>query len=361
MQRAGERAGSFRALWLVAGLGIVFAVWVGFGVGGEQSALYVDDLATLAAALVAAAFCGRAATQHDGRLRLFWWLLAGACAAWAVGEGLWAGYDLGGGSVPVPSWADAGYLAAIPLTAAALLLHPALHGRAIGRMRSLADGLAIAAAFLFVGWTLVFQPLHERIDLTNLGDLVTLAYPLGDVVIIFLVVLVVRGTTDVDRLDLWCLLAGLLMITFSDAIYSYLTNVEDYASGNLIDTGWFLGYLGIALGASYSRPQPSAERARHSARALTPAALVAPFLAILAALGVATVKLELGRSLDGVTLAIAFVLVGLVLIRQALLVADVVASRRERDGTVADRLVAALGEATVEQHVDATSASTPVR
>jgi hypothetical protein len=336
-------------------------VWIGAGIGGEQTALYVDDLATIAAALTAATLCGWAAIRHQARLRLFWWLLAGGCGAWALGEMLWALYDLVGGEVPVPSWADAAYLAALPPVAAALLVHPALHARAIGRLRSLVDGLVIAASVFFVGWALVFKPIGERIDLTSLGDVVTLAYPLSDVVIIFLVVLVIRGTTNSDRWDLRCLLAGLLLITFSDAVYSYLTNVEDYSSGNVIDIGWLAGYLGIALGAFYARrPQLVEQRPAASPTSLTPAALVAPFFAMLAALGLMMVKLELGHSLDRVTLATAFALVVLILGRQALLFIDLL-TQREREGTMADRLVAALGDAAGDRRVDHTSAPTPLR
>jgi hypothetical protein len=329
----------------MAALTAGFGLWIAVGFGGEVTTLYVDDLATVAAALLAATLCARAAVGHSERLRLFWWLLAGACCAWALGEGIWALYDLVGGDVPVPSWADAAYLAALPPTAAALLVHPALRGRTIGKTRSLVDGLVIAASLLFVAWTIVFQPLQRTTDLTSLGDIVTLAYPVSDVVILFLVVLVMRGTTSRDRLDLWCLVAGLTLITCSDAVYTYLTNVANYSSGSVIDTGWFAGYLGIALAAFCSRPRAVAERPALSSPTLTPAAIVAPFLAILAALSLAAIRLQLGHAVDRVTVIVAFVLVGLVLIRQALLVIDLLVPSRALEGRIADRLVAALGEA----------------
>lgn len=334
-----------RALWAAAALTLVFAVWVGAGIGGDETALYVDDLATVAAALAAAAMCGWAATRHAGRMRLFWALLAGACGAWALGEGIWAWYDLGGGDVPVPSWADAAYLAALPPTAAALLVHPALHGRTIGRTRSLLDGLVLAASLFFVGWMLVLEPMQRTIDLSSLGDLVILAYPIGDVVIVFLVVLLIRGTTSAARLDLWCLMAALLLITISDAVYSYLANVQDYASGGILDTGWFAGYLVIALAALSSRARSAAESRAGASPSLTPAAIFTPFAAMLGALSLAAIRLQLGHTLDDVTLTVAFVLVGLVLVRQALLVIDLLGPSREPDAHMTDRLVTALGDA----------------
>jgi uncharacterized membrane protein YgdD (TMEM256/DUF423 family) len=351
MQWTRERTSLFRALCLTAAATVVFGVWIGAGFGGETTVRYVDDLATGAAALVAAAFCARAAIEHADRLRLFWWLLAGACGAWALGEGLWALYDLVGGDVPASSLADVAYLAALPLAAAALLVHPALQGRAIGKTRSLVDGLVIAASLFFVAWTLVLEPLQRTTDVASLDSLVTLAYPLGDVVIISLVVLVMRGTTSRVGLDLWCLLAGLLMITLSDALYTYLTNVQDYSSGNVIDTGWFAGYLAIALGAFCSRSRVTAARPAESPPSLTPAAILVPFLAMLAALSLVAIKLAGGHSLDRVTLTVAFVLVGLVLFRQALLLIDLLAPKRELEGSMADRLVAALGQAATDDRV----------
>jgi diguanylate cyclase len=333
---------------LAAGLTAAFAAWIGSGLGGETVVLWFDDLATVAAALLATVFCGLAAAKQAGRLRLFWLLLAAACGAWTLGEALWAVYDLAGEGAPMPSWADVAYLAALPPTAAALLVHPAVHGRAVGRTRSLVDGLVLAAAVFFVAWIAILEPLGRSTDFASLGDLVTIAYPLSDVVIVFLVVLVIRGTSSTDRLDLWCLLAGLLLITFSDALYSYLTEVEDYASGSIIDTGWFAGYLAITLGAYTTGAHVAVERRRASEPQLSAAAMVTPLLAVLAALSLLTTKLQLGHSLDRATLTIAFVLVGLVLVRQALLVLDALSPRRASDVHIADRFIAALGEAAPE-------------
>jgi GNAT superfamily N-acetyltransferase len=324
---------------------VVFAVWVGAGVGGGTVVRYVDDLATAAAALVAAGVCVRAARRQDGRFRLFWSLLAAATAAWALGELLWALYDLILlGSVPVPSWADAAYLAAIPLAAAALLVHPAMRGRSIGKTRAVLDGLVIASALFFLSWTMLLGPLWRTTDLSTLGGLVALAYPIGDVVVVLLVVLVIRGASNRTRLDLWFLLAGLLAITCSDAGYGYLTEVKGYATGNSIDTGWVVGYLAIALAARSSRVADAIEPAP-VASTLSPMAIVAPFLPLFAALGLAAVRIELGHRLDVVGFATAFALVTLVLLRQALLAVDLLERQDRGHVPIGDRLLTAVGAA----------------
>ena len=174
---------------------------------------------------------------------------------WTLAEVIWGYYALIlDVEVPVPSWADVGYLSAIPLAVAALVVHPATRGSGTRKARSVFDGLVIATALMFLSWTLVLGPLWRSADLSTWTGVVTLAYPFGDVVIVFFIVLAIRGMTGGDRLSLWCLLGALLVMALSDSTFTYLTDVTTYTSPGLIDTGWIAAYLGIALAAFGSRP-----------------------------------------------------------------------------------------------------------
>ncbi len=341
-----------RRAFALAGASIVlFAVWIVGGLGGAVWVRYFDDLATAAAALTAAALCAGAAMRQTGRAGAFWWLFAATCGAWALGELIWALYDLVlGNSVPIPSWADAAYLAATPLAAAALLAHPAMRSRTSGRLRSVLDGLVIAAALFFLSWTLILEPLRHSFDLGTLGGAVTLAYPLGDIVILFLVLLVIRGTTSGGRLDQWLLLGGILAITLSDSGFGYLTQVRNYATGNAIDIGWFVGYATIALAAYLARPKTSL-RQPSDAHALTSAAVITPFVPLLAALTLAGVRIQLGHHLDRVGMLTLVALVALFLTRQALLLVDLWAPEHLHEAPVSHRLLDALGRPAPEKGV----------
>ena len=144
-------------------------------------------------------------------------LLALASGAWTLGESIWAVYDLVlREEVPVPSWADVGYLSGIPLAVAALLAHPALRGTGVRQARAVVDGLLVATSLLFLSWTFVLGPLWESTDLTTAGGLVALGYPFGDVVIVLFMVLAVRGITREGRLPLWLLLGGLLAMALAE-------------------------------------------------------------------------------------------------------------------------------------------------
>jgi hypothetical protein len=343
--------GSRRFLAAVGVVVLVTAVsgaWIGLRVGGARATLWVDDCVTPLAAGAACVLCLRARWQGVGRMHLFWTLLACATASWTFAELVWGWYALVlDVEVPSSSWADVGYLAAIPLAVAALVVHPATSARGTRRARWVLDGLVLATALLFLSWTLVLGPLWRSADLNTWAGVVTLAYPFGDVVILFFIVLAIRGMTGTDRLSLWCLLGALGVMALSDSTYAYLTEVAGYSSSNanLIDAGWIAAYLGIALAAFSSRPScavvPGERRFESSL-----VSLVAPLLPVLLALSVAAVEIRIGRRLDHAAWLMAFGLIALVLARQGLMVLELLTPGRDGRGGLVQRLAnAAVGGA----------------
>src|ERR1039457_2209991 len=308
--------GAMGVVVLVTG---ICGLWIGLRIGGERVTLWGDDLGTPPAALTACVLCLRARARHGGRMRLFWLLLGCATASWTLAELIWGYYamilDV---EVPVPSWADLGYLCAIPLAVAALVVHPATRGSGTRKARWVFDGLVVATALLFLSWTLVLGPLWRSSDPGTWAGIVGVAYPFGDVVIVFFIVLAIRGMTSGDRLSLWCLLAALLAMALSDSTFTYLTASSSYTSPGLIDTGWVVAYLGIALAAFSSQPRSELVlRAERSQPSL--ASLVAPLVPVLLALVVTAVEIRLGHHLDHAAWLMAFALVALVLVRQGLI------------------------------------------
>jgi diguanylate cyclase len=336
--------GAMGVVVLVTGM---CGLWIGLRIGGGRVTLWVDDLATPLAALTACVLCFRARASHSGRMRLFWLLLGCATASWTLAELIWGYYALIlDVEVPVPSWADLGYLSAIPLAVAALVVHPATRGSGTRKARSVFDGLVIATALLFLSWTLVLGPLWHSADLSTWTGVVTLAYPFGDVVIVFFVVLAIRGMTGGDRLSLWCLLGALLAMALSDSTFAYLTDVTNYTSPGLIDTGWVAAYLGIALAAFSSQADGAVVAAAEDSRPSL-ASLISPLLPVLLALTVAAVQIRLGHHLDRAAWLMAFALIALVLVRQGLMVLELLAPNRDTQAGLMQRLThAALGGAS---------------
>lgn len=344
-----------RGFFLASGLAVLASglvcAWIGVRLGGGRTTLWVDDVSTPIAAGIACVLCLRARARHSGRMRLFWLLLSCATACWTLAEVIWGVYALIlEESVPSPSWADAGYLAAIPLTVAALVVHPAMRGGGARRARSVFEGLVLATALLFLSWTLILGSLWHSANLSTWAGIVTLAYPFGDVVIVFFIVLTIRRMTGGDRLSLWCLLIGLLAMALSDSTFTYQTEIANYTStsGHLIDAGWVAAYLGIALAAFSSRDHgeelPELELSVPSLASLT-----APLLAILIALSVAAVQIKLGHRLGQTAWLMALGLVALVLLRQGLLIFEVLRGAPGQKARLTERLTsAALGGLAVE-------------
>lgn len=317
----------------------LLAVWIHWSIGGPTVVEWVDDVVTALAALTATVLCLATAKRQHTSLRRYWSLLGAAAACWAGAEVIWGVYDLIlHREVPIPSWADVGYLGAIPLTIAALLCHPAMRGSTSRKARSLLDGLVVATALLFLSWTLVLGPVWGSADLSTAEGLVGMAYPFGDVIIVFFIVMAARRMPSGGRRSMWFLLGGLFAMALADSTYTYLSTVKGYETGNLVDTGWVIGYLGIAMAAAAAPAARPQSRARFAEGSPKLGSLVAPLLPVFIALAVATAQIQLGDTLDTVSWASLIALIGLVLVRQALLMLELIGPRRSREDTVMHRL-----------------------
>jgi len=292
--------------------------------GGHASVVRADDLGTLSAATAASCACAVAAWRGDRRDRRGWLLLAVGLACWAFGEGAWAVYELGSGSVPFPSVADAGYLIAIPFIAAGLLAFPS-SGRMVARTRAFLDGLIVASALLVLSWITVLGGVYRAGTGSGWDQAITLAYPVGDVVTATMVL------TVLARRRRWggpLALVGvaLAIMAISDSLYAWLSQSNAYADGNLLDIGYVVAYLLMALAALRPEPTtpPEPDRRRNApAAATTPlTAVVIPYALVAAATAAAIGAVIAGRRNDLTLVAAGWVLTVLVLLRQFATVLD---------------------------------------
>ena len=172
-----------------------------------------------------------------------------------------------------------------------------------------------------MSWTFVLGSLWRHTDLTTAGGIVALAYPFGDMVIIFLIVLSVRSMTATGRRPLLSvLLAGLFAMAVSDSTYAYLVEVGRYATGNLVDIGWVVGSSAIAVGTWAMPARRSVPHLQHEPDEASLVSLVTPYVVL--ALSVITFELELHHHVDRFSWLTGFALSLLALPRQALLFVD---------------------------------------
>jgi hypothetical protein len=239
-------------------LTIGFVVILGFQLGGEGFAVAVDDIGEGVAALIAAAACAWTASNSVGRFRRGWALMAASAAAWCVGEAVWSIYEVVlGVASPFPSAADAGFLLAVPLAIAGVLFFWTAPRGTAQRWRLVLDAVTIAIALTFTGWSL---GLHE-VELSP-GSVteraILLAYPIGDILIATILILAIRRATRFQHGRMLLLLGGLAANAIADSVFAYLTATGTYPT-LLIDAGWVVGYLMIALAALW--PAKSSDRA----------------------------------------------------------------------------------------------------
>jgi hypothetical protein len=107
----------------------------------------------------------------------------------------------------------------------------------------------------------------------------------------------------------------------SDSTYAYLVEAGRYSTGNLVDIGWVVEYLAIAVGASHDRGE-KALAPSHQASEASLVSLVTPYVPVLLALSVITFQLELHHYVDRFSWVTGFALTLLVIARQALLLND---------------------------------------
>jgi diguanylate cyclase (GGDEF)-like protein len=141
---------------------------------------------------------------------------------------------------PSPSVADGFYLAGYPVLAVGLLI--LIRGRISGRDRAgLIDAAIIATGLGLLSWTFLMKPIAVDPSLSLQERLISLAYPLGDVLLLALAARL--ATSPGARTSAYRLLGvALVLLLGADIGYAVLNLVSIY-DGGLIDAGWLLSYV----------------------------------------------------------------------------------------------------------------------
>jgi diguanylate cyclase (GGDEF)-like protein/PAS domain S-box-containing protein len=287
-----RRPRPFTITVLAAVAAFAACVLVGGGGLGRDLANVATTLMTLAAG---AACLGRAALR-PGRMRLTWVGVGLGTVSYSFGAGALTWYEtLVGRPVPVPGLPDLGYLGMVPLTAAGLLMVPVTRQSVANRVRGIIDCLMIAASLLLVSWIIVLGPLIAGGGDTALARSVILGHPVGDVVLItvvlYLLALLRRGGRDSGPLIL--IGAAMLLIGISDTIVAYVQLNNPYAAAGALDVGWFAGFALVLLAARRpDRPAPAAPAEGSAVQ--QPFVILVPYAAVLGALLVSVVWYALG-------------------------------------------------------------------
>ncbi len=236
--------------------GIAFAAALTTQWGGQAVALTLSQYGLLAFALFAVTCSGLAARSAAGRQRTAWIAMTAALSGWAIGEALWIYYESIAHQSPFPSLADAAYLL-FPIGAAtAMVLFPAGY-TGHSRARFILDGLIVAGALFEISWVLVLRSIYESDAASPFAVALGLAYPVSDIVIVTVAVLVLARARTGRSATLMMLTVGVVFMALSDSAFAYLTAENVYASGHVIDIGWAVALLTFGMAALHSRRGPA--------------------------------------------------------------------------------------------------------
>lgn len=237
--------------------GIVYALVVRNVSLGARGTTALDDIGEALAAAIAAGSCAWAATRASGRERLAWALMGISAGLWGAGEVVWSIYEVGMNiPTPYPSLADLGFLAAVPFAIAGIRAFWSAPRGTSAHWRVWFDGLIVSIALTSTAWAFGLRTVWQSTSSTKLLDL---AYPVSDILIGTILILAIRRANQQQAGRMAFLLAGVASYSIADSAFAFLSAEGAFGSvGNVIDTGWFAGYLLIALAALYPAGKPKA-------------------------------------------------------------------------------------------------------
>jgi len=231
---------------------LIYIALVVFAAAGAGLAKAIDPVFQAAAALAAGASCLVLARASSGKLRLAWALIGTSpLITLSVGAATAGFYQVTTGRpVPFPSPADALYLVGEVVLIAGLLSLPSSPMTAASRGRVMIDGLVIGISLLYISWSLGLGVFYTNAHIPVVTGAVGLAYPVADMVMVTVLLLVVRRAQSARYGRLSLLLVGLVAKLIADsalAVTSASTGVQ--VNGHWIDIVWIGGYAFIALAA----------------------------------------------------------------------------------------------------------------
>jgi two-component system cell cycle response regulator len=240
---------SLRAFAVAAALAIAFHLAHGqLGLGGHGLDNFTSNWLYNAIVVGAAVSClARSALVR--RERLAWLLLGIGLTFNAAGE-IYYSFAWGlNGNPPIPSFADLLYLLYYPFAYAGLVLLVRYRAARLSASAWL-DGAIAAATSAAVIAAVAFEPiLNSAVHDSAAALATTLAYPIGDMVLLGTVVCAFglsgwRGGRSWPMLGL-----GLAVWAIADTGYSYANGAGTYVPGDVLDSLWLIGAYLIGCAA----------------------------------------------------------------------------------------------------------------
>jgi len=219
---------------------------------------------------------------------LAWYLLAAGQFMFSAGDSINNTYGwILHIEAPFPSIADPLYLAVYVLQVVGLLL--LVRAQTPGRDRtSLIDAIIIATGLGLLSWVFLIVPYVRAPDLTLLQRVVSIAYPVADVLLLAMAVRLWRPGSAKNVASL-LLTGGLAALLIVDAAYGLSQLTIGWVPGGALDLIWIVYVLGLGAAAlhpsmrslSEQLPAPTPRLTWQRRFLLTAATLMAPAMLVI--------------------------------------------------------------------------------
>jgi len=175
-----------------------------------------------------------------------WIVLAAAQASFLIADLVWYVYEwFDPNGAPYPSGADGFYLLGYPLLAVGLLMFIRARQPRY-RLTAAIDAILIGLAAVLVLWIAVIDGVIHDNTIPALERLVTVAYPIGDAMVLAAAVYLVL-TGRAGRRSLYLLVASLGALLIGDVIDTVLGVTSTYPAPS--DVFWLISYVLFGLAA----------------------------------------------------------------------------------------------------------------
>jgi diguanylate cyclase (GGDEF)-like protein len=209
------------------------------------------------AVVLGAALACLARARRGGRESRAWLVVGLTILLQALTELGWTVLYAGEANPPYPSICDLGWLAFYPLATLGLALMVRARARSLD-WRLWTDALIAALGTAALGAAVIFEFVADRTGGTALQQAITLAYPLGDILMLSLVVGIVALSRWRPGRTWTLLLTGLLFLVSADVATTLETAGSPTAYGPVWVTPLFmLGAVAIAAEARQQETAPA--------------------------------------------------------------------------------------------------------
>ncbi|WP_433290749.1 putative bifunctional diguanylate cyclase/phosphodiesterase [Actinoplanes sp. CA-030573] len=290
-----------------------------------------------------------------------WYLVAAALVFFNTGDNLYNLIVALGHTPDFPGPADLVYLLVYPLLTGAFVLMVRRRSGGAGNRAALLDALVPTVGLGLLSWIYWIAPFTRAYELSLLEKLVSVGYPLGDVLVLAMTLRMI--TTPGRRPQALSVIgAAMVGLLISDICYGQSQLDAAWSLGGPVDFGWIVFYVAMGYAALMPSMHDLTEPAPHGDTHGGPRQII--YMASAALIAPAVLYLEWlqgdaadDRVVDAPVIAGAAALTFLLVLARVNGLALAQRRARSRERALRQAGATLFGAATIEDAVDATRAA----